>query len=517
MSHTNRRAFLADVGNAMLAAGIGTHLAAELGASTAWADEDVVTLTFGPKESLVALMQQTPPEKLLPQLVQRLNSGTSLTELLGAGALANARSFGGQDYIGFHTFMALCPAGEMARELPEREAALPVLKVLYRNAGRMQATGGREHEVLHPVSPSEGPHDSDKLHAAELAGDMEGSERIFAAMMQDGALNAYNQIQPLVEDEEDVHRVVLAWRAWDTLDLTGPEHAHTLLRQSVRYCVDVEKRRKERGYGASAIREILPKLLDQYHLIGRPIGTRMADDAWIASFSETIYAGTRAEAAEATAAALAEGFSAAAIGEAISLAATKLVLFDPGREEKYSSAEKPPGCVHGDSVGVHASDAASAWRSIASVCNPRNGVASLIVAASHTAGQGSRQPKEPNDKNVDLAILSGMEPAKLLGELETAIRANDQARACAIVRCYGASDAAARPLLDQLLRHSIRADGALHAEKYYRTASTEFGRTRPAFRWQHLTALARVVASESGHAAPGIDESRRLLGLTADV
>lgn len=517
MSRSNRREFLADVGNAMLAAGIGTHLAAELGASTAWAAEDPTPLTFGSRESLVALMQDTSADKLLPHLVQQLKSGTSLTDLLAAGALANSRSFGGQDYIGFHTFMALCPAGEMARELPDREAALPVLKVLYRNAARIQATGGRSHEVLHHVSPAEGPQSGEALHAAERAADMAGAERIFAALVQDNALNAYNQLQPLVEDEEDVHRVVLAWRAWASLDLTGPEHAHTLLRQSVRYCVDVEQKRKERSWPTSAIREILPKLLDQYHLIGRPLGTRMADDAWIASFSETVFAGTRAEAAEAAAAALAEGFSPAAIGEAISLAATKLVLFDPGREEKYSSPEKPPGCVHGDSIGVHASDAANAWRSIATVCNPRNAVASLIVAASHTAGQGSRLPNEPYGKEADVASLAALEPTQLLNELETAIRGNDQARACAIVRCYGAKDAAPRPLFDKLLHHSVRADGALHAEKYYRTAAQEFSRTRPAFRWQHLTALARVVASEAGRVAPGMDESRQLLGLTAET
>jgi hypothetical protein len=56
-------------------------------------------------------------------------------------------------------------------------------------------------------------------------------------------------------------------------------------------------------------------------------------------------------------------------------------------------------------------------------------------------------------------------------------------------------------------------DGALHAEKYYRTAAEEFASTRRAFRWRQLVALARVTASECGQPAPGYAESRDLLKL----
>jgi hypothetical protein len=55
--------------------------------------------------------------------------------------------------------------------------------------------------------------------------------------------------------------------------------------------------------------------------------------------------------------------------------------------------------------------------------------------------------------------------------------------------------------------------GALHAEKYYRTASEEFAAARPAFRWRHVVALARVTASEFGQRAAGYDEACRLLGV----
>ena len=46
-------------------------------------------LSFGKMEPLVALLQETPAEKVLPILVDRLQTGTTLPELVSAAALAN--------------------------------------------------------------------------------------------------------------------------------------------------------------------------------------------------------------------------------------------------------------------------------------------------------------------------------------------------------------------------------------------------------------------------------------------
>ena len=61
------------------------------------------------------------------------------------------------------------------------------------------------------------------------------------------------------------------------------------------------------------------------------------------------------------------------------------------------------------------------------------------------------------------------------------------------------------------MKYAVSEDGALHAEKYYRTSTEEFARSRAAFRWQHLVALSRVTASACGFAAPGVPEARKLL------
>src|SRR5262249_56890322 len=80
---------------------------------------------------------------------------------------------------------------------------------------------------------------------------------------------------------------------------------------------------------------------------------------------------------------------------------------------------------------------------------------------------------------------------ELLKLAEEAIRAKDQRRACAAAQRYGQQGHDARALFALLLRFAVSEDGALHAEKYFRTVMEEFATVRPAFRWQHLTALAR--------------------------
>src|SRR4051812_9037177 len=104
MNSPDRRSFLADVGRGMLVAGLGPALAADLKLAPAFAADEPKNLSFGKLEALVALMQETPAARLLPALVERLRSGTDLRTLVSAGALANARTFGGEHYGGYHSF-----------------------------------------------------------------------------------------------------------------------------------------------------------------------------------------------------------------------------------------------------------------------------------------------------------------------------------------------------------------------------------------------------------------------------
>lgn len=505
-----RRQFLAEVGKGMLVTAVGSEAAFNLGLGAAHAEDTPTALTFGDMEALVAFMQETPANNMVPAVMEKIKSGTELKQLVAAAALANARTFGGEDYIGFHTMMALSPAWHMSQEMPEAQRALPVLKVLYRNTNRINEHGGRKGEVLQAL------HFPDKsalsLHHAVHDRNIKQAEQTFASLAGGSVDTAFNELLSVVQENPEVHRVVLPYRAWEMLDVVGRDHALTMLRQSVRYCV------KNEGYAASHSepRTLLPKLLEEHHLLDRQPGTRQADDAWVDKLSQTFFTATPPQAAAAAAAALAEGFAPAAIGEAITLAANQLVLRDHGRTPQMEATGKPTGSVHGDSIGVHASDSANAWRNLARAANARNTFACLIIGAYQVAYDrlergGDFQNWEPMPVKGHFNGVKTTDPNGLLREADEAIRGNLQSHAAAIVARYGALNHEPRAMFDLMLGFAVSEDGALHAEKYYRTCSDEFANGRAAFRWRHLIALARVTASEYGRPAPGIAEARALL------
>jgi hypothetical protein len=257
----------------------------------------------------------------------------------------------------------------------------------------------------------------------------------------------------------------------------------------------------------------MPKLIDQHKLAGRQFGKRQVDDKWVEDMSQTIYAAGADKAADAVAAALAEGIEPEAVGEAISLAANQLVLRQPASR----------GRTHGDSLGVHGSDAMNAWRNMARVLKGQLAITGLVVAAYHTGMYGAmgsfKTPAYPLDEHKK--SIKTTDAKALLAEAEDAIRHNEQGRAAAAIAAYTENGHPARPVFDLMLRYSISEDGRLHAEKYYHTVTEEYATTRPAFRSRQLVALARVVASgygynrddKHGHRAPGYEEACRLLGV----
>ena len=335
-TNRSRRQFLANIGRGALLAAVGTGTARAMGFAPRRFEDGPETLSFGAIEPLVRLMQETPAEKLLPALVEQLKAGTELRRLVAAAALANARTFGGEDYVGFHTMMALSPARRMAAELPSELAPLPVFKVLYRNTTRLQQVGGRRKEVLRPVAPQEGGRaDGESLRELVRKRDVEGAEKMFAAIAKSSPEDAFNALLVEVQDNAEIHRTALPYRAWDLIDVVGKENAHTMLRMSLRYCLQSEQGQRNEKWDRP--RTLLPKIFEEYKLAGRSPGNREVDDAWVDKMSQTLFASTGDQAAEAAAAALAEGIAPDAVGEAISLAANQILLRSPGRTASRSA------------------------------------------------------------------------------------------------------------------------------------------------------------------------------------
>ncbi len=513
MSNYDRREFLGQVGVGMLASAGAWTVASEFDLlGMVYADEPD-RLDFGKLEPLVALMQETAADALLPQLKTRLDAGVDLPTLAAAAALANVRTFGGQDYTGYHCFMAIVPALAMSRQLSGNAAAVPVFKVLHRNARRIQAQGGRRDEVLRPVTPAASV-DGDpraRLLAAGRNGEFASAEATFARVATRGPEAAYASLQTLVRDNIDVHQVVLAYRSWDMMRLTGEENGQVLLRQVLRQCIDRDENRRRRGRQAPSIRKLLPELMDAHGLDRTITSTKRLSPAEFEETAQFIFAAGRDEAATQVATLLGAGVSRDDIGEALSLAAVRLLLHDPGRSSGETG--KPKGSVHGASVGLHAADSANAWRGIADATDASNANACLVTAAWHAAGQSGRMDKSQPYHASARETAKRVAPDKLLGAINEALRGGDQKLSCALAERYGKLGRDPEALISILIEPAVQFDGALHHEKYFHTATVEFARTRPDSRWAHLIALTRVMASGYGFEAQGLDLSRRVLGV----
>src|SRR6516165_93269 len=184
VSQSHRREFLQEVGGGMLAVLVGSGLAAELGLAAKENKESEVNTPTG-LARLSELIQQTPTKDLLPALHTELKNGVSLKELIAAGALANARAFGGQDYNGYHSFMALCPSYAMAMALPEKERPLPILKVLYRISTHIHGARCASEDHLDKVEPArlEGKKPAGmQMRDAARAHKLARAEAIFTAL-----------------------------------------------------------------------------------------------------------------------------------------------------------------------------------------------------------------------------------------------------------------------------------------------------------------------------------------------
>jgi hypothetical protein len=269
--------------------------------------------------------------------------------------------------------------------------------------------------------------------------------------------------------------------------------------------------RIEHQHPESPIRALLPKLLDQYKLVGKRLGKRDPGDSVVDELCNTIYNSPRDVAAEAAAGALADGIDPEIVGEAISLASNLYVLRQGADTWR----------THGDSAGVHSSDATNAWRNMARVAQAPHAVSGLIVAAYHAGVQSApfQTPAYPTGEHRELIQVH--DAPGLLAEAEDAIRNNDQGRATAAIQVYGEEGHPVDLVFDLMRKYAISEDGRLHGEKYYHTVLEEYRTTRPAFRWRHMVGLARVTASaygynrddQHGFRAAGYEEACKLLGV----
>ena len=292
-------------------------------------------------------MQETPPTSCCRCWSRSMQGGTDLRDAgRGRARWPTPAPSAAQDYVGFHTFMALAPGlRRWSRELPEptgRRCRCSRCSTATPTASR--STGGREHEVLHPVAaggPARRPHGGEALREA-TRGRRHGRGRADLRRAGAGPIGeAFNDLQYVGAGRRrrPPRRPRLAGLGAARPDGQGARpHAAAPVGALLRATRRAASRATTGRAGDPA--PCCRKLLDQYKLLeqaaGRPHGRTTPGSR---AEPDDLRAPAATQAADAVAAALAEGIAPEAVGEAISLAANQLVLRDPGRPQGRSARQ----------------------------------------------------------------------------------------------------------------------------------------------------------------------------------
>ena len=194
-------------------------------------------------------MQETPPDKLLPILVEQLQSGTELSSSWRRRRWPTPAPSAARTTSASTRMMALSPG------LPDGRASCP--------PSATAAAGAQGALPQHQPHPGErrpedrGPPPGRARPSRRQAAP--GGEALRDAVRRKDATDGRSDASP--HSRSGIRRRCASttccrgagrtprstascclYRAWDLLDLVGREHAHTLLRQSVRYCVKAETR-----------------------------------------------------------------------------------------------------------------------------------------------------------------------------------------------------------------------------------------------------------------------------------
>ena len=430
----NRREFLADVGRGMLVASVGPALAADLGLAPPFADDDGRhASTFGELEPLVALMQETPADRLVPELVEKLQDGhRPARRSWRPRPLANARDLrrrGLRRLPHPHGPGPGLPDG--AASCPRRSGPCRCSRCSTATPTASRSTAGRRHEVLHPVEPAPLPDGQVARRGAPRGRPASRTwprPRGPSPRIAQGPLGRGVQ-RPAVR-RPGRHRSPPRRPGLAGLGAARP-HRQGAGPHAAAPVGPVLRRRGANDTAATTGRSPSPAAEAARPVpAGRPEGRRRGrpDDAWVERLCRDDLrrrAGSRPPTRSPRP--WPRGSRRRRSARRSRWRRTSSSCATPAGREA-DGAGKPPGSVHGDSVGVHACDAANAWRNIARVSDPRNAVACLIVGAYHTAGQSGGPAPGPVPAGRAPRARSRRPTRRTCSrETEAAIQANDQA------------------------------------------------------------------------------------------
>jgi hypothetical protein len=241
--HSTRRQFL----QAAAAGGALAFLAhlPPVSAADAQLDPKLVRLDAG-IEPLVQLLEETPRDRLLEEVADRVRKGTSYRDVLAALLLAGVRNVEPRPQVGFkfHAVLVVNSAHLASLSSPDTDRWLPIFWALdYFKAAQAQNIRERGGWRMGPVNESAIPaarKAKDAFVAAMNDWDAPAADAAIAGLVRTaGADEVFEQFWRLApRDFRSIgHKIIFASNSRRTLNCVGWQHAEPVLRSLAYACL----------------------------------------------------------------------------------------------------------------------------------------------------------------------------------------------------------------------------------------------------------------------------------------
>ena len=207
-------------------------------------------VTYGPPlEPLVRLIEETPRDKLIEVVAEKIRGGAAYRDLLAATFLAGVRGIRARPVgFEFHCVLAIHSAHLAAQGGPEADRFMPVLWAMdnFKDAQAVKRRKGDGDWVLPVLDGARLPPAAQarrRYLEAMAAWDEEGADLAITALVRSAPAE---QIRDLVfrhgaRDFRDIgHKAIYAANAWRTLRTIGWQHAEPVLRSLTFACLEHE-------------------------------------------------------------------------------------------------------------------------------------------------------------------------------------------------------------------------------------------------------------------------------------
>jgi hypothetical protein len=472
-------------------------------------------------EPLVQFVEETPPERIVAETYKKLRSGTSVKEMLLAGALAVIRSSDlppGHHGGPLHPIAGLHAVHNIAERLTGEFAMIPVVQ---------NVALANKHLHHHSM----GPYILAETEPASANDDVEATVEEMQYYLDRGAYHAMDSyylfflqketpmqvldrlLQVAVpKNQADDHYLLFPTFTWRALEYFGWDYAKYLIRPAVRYVTRPP---------AARVMLSIDELIEEYGLLTRVLRykTDESETEAVTALADTIaHCDTFDESPPILAKALADGLSLEGTVEGLSVGGSALFL----RSQT------------GNPMDVHINTGINIRRYLLS--QPEISMQTKLRAL-FTWNTGpevkSAQYKlapvlQPEPEKVSalpgrsqeqlLAEMNGLIDSLPIGErrpmtpIATWVASDEVKHAAVLAQQYANCNYDPAPLIDMLAKIACRDSFTeMHAYKHNQATFEEFHATRPSLRWKHLVSAVQAAAISHGRLQQVYDDAAEVI------